>query len=993
MPFAQYNRKSRYNKTEAEEPYSLDTPRRQIDNATLRINDAGFQPKDTRNWFEKATNLPENQNMFLDTLELLNRPTQGVMNALHKRGTSTKPLEAFKRGFSGEDRTSGADVAEKWGVENKVGKFLLGTGLEIALDPLNIVPVGAVAKGASAVRKGVSKGFNAAENAIPAVRTAKEVAEPIVKGVKEGFGKVFVPKYGWERTLTGEADDTLKKSFDNTNKNIRVMSEKSMGNIADVAKKTGLDAGEDVGRIMEKDLLRPNRQGIGELDKEISDMESYINGKSVAAKQAQKEGNIFSYIKSRGGIKPSPSITGEYLSSVPKALKNKNGMAIDELADELGMDSRRLLDELNKPKSRAFDINNDPEVQAIRGTIKELKIERDNILKKPEYAPKQEVALKNPDLEPQTTEAARSLLKSNDVIRQYALDNGIDIKEMEGYMAHILSAEERKLRKTSKAIPIDRGNFGAGQPNKKILNSRTLEGSAEEINEQVGRKLFEPNAYFATAIGQKRLIEYANSVKFRREVLSNPNFAKPFTKGELIPEGAEVIDTNNYKFIKDEVLDDLGMADEIGGQYIVTKGAKEALDRYKKLTTDEGVNTFLKAFDATQSAWKRAALFSIPYHLRNDVGAKFNNWVAGMDVLDLAKYSAKADSEVFNAIAKNNPSPLYQEYVEQGLGSTNLSKVEFRPFGEPEEALKKTVELRSKTGLEAVKHRANPLNWFETSREFGEFVDQTNRFALYKWAREAKKLSPEEATEMVNRVQFDYTNLTTMEKEGFTRAFPFYRWMRNNIPYQLTQFAHDPLKYSRINKIRVNSQEAVGIDEENVPEWMKESFAIAVQGDGSGSGKFLSMSLPLGDLLKVSNPMQTVVDAASPLIKTPTELTLNRNFFYDKPIEKFEGQEKQFQIPGTDVEFGIPSKTAYALEQATGQIGRGFSQYFQKPQDTDQDTKFRTPSMGISSVIKDFDAKKAEYFETLQKLQQLQDQLDYIEQQTGQRPRTVREIR
>lgn len=864
MPFGQYV--SRKRNGEEEQSYDVDSVGRQIENAKLRIQDSGFTPKENeRNWFEKLTNLPTNQNAFLDTLELLNRPTQGIMNVLYKGGDNAG--KEFIHGLSGKDRVSGSDVAGKWGIKNKVGQFALGTGLEIALDPLNLVPGGALVKGASAVGKGIGKGVRVAEDFVPALRLAREATEPAVTATKDALGKVFVPKYGWERTLTGEADDTLKKSYDATRRDIRVQTDKSLANVADIAKTTGVDAGADVGRIMENDL--------------------------------------------------------------------------------------NLWDEFGQPLPRPVrELSTNEEVQS----------------------------------------AAQNLLKSNETLRQWALDNGVSIKGMEGYMTHILSAEERKLRSRGKAIPLDRGNFGAGQPNKKILNARTLQGSVEDINDQVKRNLFEPNAYFATAIGQKRLIEYANAVKFRREVLSNPSFATKYTKGDIVPEGAVKIDTNNYKFIKDDTLDGLGLADEIGGEYIVTKGAKEALDRYKKMTTDEGVNAFFKAFDATQSVWKRAALFSVPYHLRNDIGAKFNNWVAGMNIVELGKYSAEADVDVVNAVFRGKPSKLYQEYVDQGLSSASLSKVEFMPYDEPEKAITKTITERSKSMKEQAISKLNPLRAFETSREFGDFADQTNRFALYKWGRESKKLSPEQARELVNRVQFDYTNTTTAEKEIFARAFPFYRWMRNNIPFQIRQFAENPQKYSRINKVRLNAQEAAGIENENVPQWMKEQFAIAAYGK-DGSGKFISTGLPLADIIRATDPLKTAVDSVTPLIKTPAELSLNRNFFYDKPIEKFKGQEKQFQVPGTNMEFGIPSKVAYLAEQATGQIGRGFSQYLQKPEDKDQDLKFRKPSLGISNILKDYDAKKAEYYQKFDELQRLQDQLDYIEQQTGQRPRTVREIR
>lgn len=594
--------------------------------------------------------------------------------------------------------------------------------------------------------------------------------------------------------------------------------------------------------------------------------------------------------------------------------------------------------------------------------------------------------------DPVILNAAKTLMEGNAELRELAKSEGISIGEIEWYMAHILSQEEKKRRKVN-PILIDKGNFGLGQPNKSILKQRELMGSAEDVNERLNKKKFEDNAYFATAQGQRRLIDYIQSVSFRKNVLNDPDFARPYVKGAEVPPNAVVIDTNNYKFIKEsgDLMEGIASKD-IGGQYVVTKAAKQKLDKYKYSMTDEGSKAFLNAFDGIQSFWKRAALFSVPYHLRNDIGAKFNNWVGGMNAVDMVKYSKQADVEVFNAMIKGKESKMYNEYRQQGLGATSQSQVEFARRGaDPDKAIEKMVKEGSKDLKGKVIDRLNPLRAFQTSQEFGTFVDQTNRYSAYVWAREKLKLSPEDAAKKVKEMQFDYTKLSNFERDFMTRGMPFYRWMRNNIPYQIKQFANDPRKYANLNKLRLNAQDAAGIDEENIPDWMKESFSIPVSSDGKGSGKMIGFNLPLGDLTKLSKPLKTLIDSATPVAKLPLELGINRNLFFNKPIEKFKGQAKQFNVLGQ--EFNVAIKTAYALEQATGQIGRGLSGFFTKPEEADQDTKFRMPSFGISSVLKDFDANKASYFQLQDKLKELQDYINYIQQQEGVRPREVSEIK
>jgi hypothetical protein len=880
MPFAQYGKKrsSRWGYssiTNADDPL-----KRSISNAETRIEDAGYNVEDAnqRNWFEKATNLPQGQNWFFDTLDILGRPGQAVMNAIDK-GNKENLIDAAWKGFSGQERVRGTDLADSLGIENNIAKTIVGTGLEIGLDPLTYVPGGVIAKGLKGTSKLASTplktGYNALENASPKLKQIREeVIEPKITGTKDRLGYMFNPDYKATETLTGGKSDDLMKVFRQTENDRRFLTEEYGNKLIDSAKITGLNAGDKVGRELERGL-----------------------------KQYDEAGEV-----------------------LPRAQR---------------------------------PVNTDPKIK----------------------------------------QAADNLMQSNQEIRNLAAVNGINVSELEGYMTHILSKEERARRKADKATNLDNKFLGTNQPNKSILQQRKLTGSVEDVNEQLGRKFFEPNAYFASAIGQKRLIDFVQSVSFRKQVLNNTDFARKYEPGMEIPKNGVVIDSNNYSFIKDSGDYLEGVSQDIGGKYVVTKAAKEKLDRYKSIAADENSKAFLKAFDTAQSFWKRAALFSIPYHLRNDLGAKFNNWIGGMSMGDITKYSAIADKDVYKAVINGKEVPLYREFRQQGLGSSSQSAVEFARRGEDfektiERSVKKqskldgTLKGRAKAELSELK---NPLNAFETSRDFGDFIDQTNRFAAYRWAREKKGMSANEAAKFVKETQFDYTNITNFERDFMTRAVPFYRWMRNNIPYQINQFIKDPRKYSYTNKLRLNAQENAGIDEENVPDWMKESFALPVYSDGQGKGKMLGLNLPLSDLTRLSQPGKTALDAVSPLIKSPAELALNRNFFYNSPIERFEGQEKQFQLPG-GAEFGIPVKTAYALEQATGQVGRGLASYLQKPQDVDQDKKFRMPSLGISSILKDFDAEKSTEYEMREKLRQLQDYINYIEQQTGERPRSVNEI-
>jgi hypothetical protein len=1057
MPFAASNsrKKTRWGRgsesSSTGERYDVGRVNRQIDNAETRIRDAGYTPEDSdkRNWFEKATNLPQGQNALFDVLELLSRPGQAVINAIDKAPRGDRGVgEAMWRGFSGKDRVRGAELFKD--IDSKPARFVLGTAAEIALDPVSYIPGGAIVKGVTPVIRGTGtvarRALDAAEKASPGLKRFREnTLQPAAEAVKDTLGYGLVPDYKLGEDLFGRTDDTVKRLKQETENRIGFQTDEAMKGVAEATKAAGgIDKGTLVGRIMEKDLRQfedvkgyefpdgaTRTTDKGDLFKAIEDNRIRIKelGQNVRATGREYDKAISETASLLE--RTDKQIRRMYYSRENEALRNLNKLKnkplnIDELAQSKAFGQVSISPAFNYLLQRRDELKQ--VLDTLRQEAKQAKYsavaditkltDENEALRESARNPvmiQQEIQRPVRDMpnDPAITQAAQRLMQSNNELRQWAQDNGIEVGELEGYMKHVLSKAERAERAKVMAMPIDRGNNGTGQPNKKVVAGREITGSVEDINERVGREMFEPNAFFATAIGQKQLIDYANSAKFRGQVLSNPNFAQKYEKGMDVPKNAVIIDTNEYKFINNDANE---LAEEVGGQYVVTKAVKQALDRYKKLTSDEGINGFIKAFDTVQSFWKRGALFSVPYHLRNVAGAMFNNYVGGMNAASLIKYTGEAYPEVYNAYVKGQESPLFREFREQGLGSSGQLQIEFARRGEePEDAIRRTIEKRSKQdGTLATRMKTeladlkNPLNAFETSRQFGDFNDQAMRFALFKWYvdKQKGKMSDEElyrkAADKVREVQFDYSRTTPFEREVMTRVAPFYRWVRNNLPFQLRSFINDPRKYANVNKIRLNAQESAGIDDENVPDFFKENFAIPVTGAEDGSGHFLGLNLPLGDLTKLSDPLKLAVDQVSSLIKLPAEVSMNRSFFFDRPLSKFEGHEKKFAIPeevyginvpggGTELG-GIDQKLAYVLESLGGQPVRGLSNLLTPPKEEDQSKKFLAPGLGISSMFKPYDVKSSEYFEQYEQLQKLLDLIKYIEQQTGQEVRTLNQI-
>ena len=62
-------------------------------------------------------------------------------------------------------------------------------------------------------------------------------------------------------------------------------------------------------------------------------------------------------------------------------------------------------------------------------------------------------------------------------------------------------------------------------------------------------------------------------------------------------------------------------------------------------------------------------------------------------------------------------------------------------------------------------------------------------------------MSIQGAADVVDKLLFDYSDVTKFETQVMKRIFPFYTWLRKNIPLQLELLAEKPQRYARLNRI------------------------------------------------------------------------------------------------------------------------------------------------------------------------------------------------
>lgn len=919
-------------------------------NLETRLKAEGVDPnKDTRNFFEKAMNLPKDQNAFFDALDLLQRPLSATMNA--KKGQSEVAKEAMIRlksgeidrkeydeiirkynagpmldnfldGLKGNEKVSASDVLEANGVENKVLKHGGGFAIDVLADPLNAVG-GAIFKPIGMAAKGINKGADF----IPGVRAGKDA-------VKDTFRDIF--KRG------GNAPEEVIKRANQADAELAYQTSKILDqNVRAVKHADSLDDGTDIQRIMENDV---------QINKEpVQLLQDLLDG-NVSVNRA--DGNFGDFINEINAL-----VGKNVLQAVPRT----TGTGFDIINTDpalvksvIGNDFKTAVDLVNP--SGAFD---------------EVNIPRPD---------------RTPSSEPMLNHIATKMMETNDEIRALAQTHSIPLNELEGYMAHVLSEAELTARGKAPAS----GVLPMGG-NSNVAKQRTLDGSVEDVNELLGKELFDPNAFFATAQGQKRLSEYIIKESFKRDVLQNfgTKIDATFDRS-AIPKGMTIIKPeqfNFYKSVNPNGTSNVGVS--AGDEFLVHKGTKQLLENYSYKTSDEGLSKFARGFDKVNEMWKKFALFSTGYHARNILGNSWNMHVADMNpavqakytiegMNDIRLYKAAKDKEFMNLpLSPKEQAALkeYDEFLQQGLKGSTFYEADFaynadKAFGNAIKNADKSL------GRKAVETTVNPTKWFEFSREVGESADTIQRYAFYKWSRK-QGLNTEQSTNKVKEVLFDYRDLSETERKVFKRVAPFYTFTRKNIPFQLKNMYEKPMKYSNLDKAVDASYDAQDIDQEILPEWLQNSMAIGTDGDGEGNGKAFNANLPAADLARWSeNPVREAFGMVNPIGKEVVQQMVDRDFFYDAPLDKIT-QGDMFGIP-------MNSNVEHALEQlgAVRNADRNLKDI--------QDGNLFDPLTG--NMFKDINVEKELNAREWEKKEKLDKLLASFKKKHGRNPRTLEEL-
>jgi hypothetical protein len=377
---------------------------------------------------------------------------------------------------------------------------------------------------------------------------------------------------------------------------------------------------------------------------------------------------------------------------------------------------------------------------------------------------------------------------------------------------------------------------------------------------------------------------------------------------------------------------------------------QEVLDLMRSMMNvgETELGGLFRVWDSLQGYFKSQAIARPSFVQRNGLGGLFMNLVAGADISLAIKYGrlreraiqagwkdALAEAgEVYKGVKNqeglrqfHRTRPLALKQRAAMLGSRKLVKQGNKEFkdlikvyesgaigaGQAASEVAQSFRMSGATTVDAYgrPRRWNPLRrdnvWNTAVRGGNAEMEEFLRGSL---AYDSIVNGMDEATTIarVNKYHFNYSkdNMTTVEREYLSRAYPFYTWMRNSIPLMATELARNPRPFLRYLTLKRNIELGVEKDR-NMPAWYGQRWGIDLGGlmgnPNQGSRAFAFPDLPFMDLVEFTSGMEGVkrtgMSGLSPLIKTPVELLTGVETFTGRGIkDEFVKPPVAFDVPG-----------------------------------------------------------------------------------------------
>lgn len=479
------------------------------------------------------------------------------------------------------------------------------------------------------------------------------------------------------------------------------------------------------------------------------------------------------------------------------------------------------------------------------------------------------------------------------------LFGSLDRRRTSTYTPHRLQRDIRWIKDPNSGQEfIDSVSRFAHEQGIKADSLVTRQASVDEINTAFGKDFFKGDlaeSVTIAALRNERALHGARQLEYFI-TKAQEDLAKV---GGVAPAGWR---TPNLATPKRFIVTDNGTVpiqsklDQLRNTPMAPEKARFLEARWKEVAQpDEAVKGLKDIFTGYTSLWKRYTLFPfMEYHFRNMVGDLWNGWAQGWK-------GSQIPGDVYEAmLIQRGKNPLIKKAGVYGDLPGDVLKRAAEDYGvigsgQYGEISNLLGPIESKKGLERLRSELWNL---DTPVQVGQFLEDNRRLGLFK-RRVQNGDTFEEAASAVKKALYDYNDLTDFEKEVRRWLIPFYTWYRKNLPAQIENMIRRPGKVNVLPKAKAHIE---GSSETDIPEglrpaWMRRGFSIHTGQDEHGNENFaiLGSYLPTADLYSFGGGeddlLTGLISNLNPLIKVPVELSGNKNYFFERPVDRLRDKD------------------------------------------------------------------------------------------------------